>query len=148
MRLVEIFKKRPSGVLELQIYRRGCHIGEWRGENLVVDNYKVTHARLLGGDTANRSVTQIGVGTNGAAPAAGNTALTGAFTKALSSTTYPSSNQVRFSFSIGTSEANGMAIMEFGLLTGGGLLYARKTRTAALNKESDISFTGTWTITF
>ena len=38
--------------------------------------------------------------------------------------------------------------MEFGLLTGGDLLYARKVRSVALNKESDISFSGTWTITF
>ena len=41
-----------------------------------------------------------------------------------------------------------MAILEFGLLTGGDVLYARKVREAALNKDSDISISGSWTITF
>lgn len=148
MHLDDIFVARPSGVLELRAFRRGQLIDGWSDDNLVVDNYKITHARMLGGDTVNRSVTKISVGTNGTAPVAGNTVITAPFTKALSSVVYPASNQVRFSFSIGTGEANGMAIMEFGLLTAGDLLYARKTRSAALNKESDISLTGTWTITF
>lgn len=143
-RLVE----RPSGLFELRVFRRGELIEEWADRNLVVDKYKVTHARLLGGDVANRSVTKISVGTNGTTPAAGNTAITNPFTKAITAVTYPATNSVRFSFSIGTSEANGKAILEFGLLTAGDLLYARKTRAAALNKESDISFSGTWTITF
>lgn len=148
MHLVDEWGQRPSGLFELRVFRRGRLIEEWAERNLVVDNYKVTHASLLGGDTANRSVTQISVGTNGTAPAAGNTAITNPFTKAVSGVTYPTSSQVRFSFSIGTAEANGKAIMEFGLLTAGGLLYARKTRAAALNKESDISFSGTWTLSF
>lgn len=148
MHLDETFVARPSGVLVLQAIRRGQVIEDWSDENLVVDNYKVTHARMLGGDTANRNVAKISLGTNGTPPAAGNTVITGAFSKALSSVVYPTPNQVRFSFSIGTAEANGLAIMEFGLLTAGDLLYARKTRSAALNKDSDISLTGTWTITF
>lgn len=148
MRLESVMVERPSGLFELRVFRRGALIEEWADRNLVVDNYKLTHARLLGGDVTNRSVTKISLGTNGTAPAAGNTAITSPFTKAVSSVTYPATNSVRFSFSILTSEANGMAILEFGLLTAGDLLYARKTRSAALNKESDISFTGTWTITF
>lgn len=140
--------KRPSGLFELRVFRRGELIEEYRDANLVVDNYKVTHARLLGGDVTNRSVTKISVGTNGTTPAAGNIAITNPFTKAITAVTYPATNSVRFSFSIGTAEANGKAILEFGLLTAGDLLYARKTRAAALNKESDISFSGTWTITF
>jgi hypothetical protein len=38
--------------------------------------------------------------------------------------------------------------MEFGLLTGAGTLYARKVRSAALNKAADITLSGTWTISF
>ncbi len=148
MRLEDMWQERPSGLFELRVFRRGALIEEWTDRNLVVDNYKVTHARLLGGDVTNRSVTKISVGTNGTSPAAGNTAITDPFTKAVSSVTYPATNQVCFAFSILTTEANGKAIMEFGLLTAGDLLYARKSRTAALNKESDISFSGTWTITF
>jgi hypothetical protein len=148
VRIVEALHQRPSGLFELRIFRADKLLEEFAEENLVVDNYKVTHARLLGGDVANRSINTFGVGTNGTAPAGGNTALTGAFTKAVDSVTYPATNQVRFAFSLSTAQANGMAIMEFGLLTAGGLLYARKTRAAALQKENDISFNGTWTITF
>lgn len=148
MRLTDLFQRRPSGIFELAIYRNGKLIEEVREHNLVVDNYKVTHARLIGGDVTNRSVTTFAVGTNGTAPVGGNTAITNSFTKAVSSVTYPAGNQVSFAFSLASGEANGKAIMEFGLLTAGGLLYARKVRSVALNKESDISFTGTWTITF
>lgn len=154
MQISDHIDARPSGILVLDVFRHGklidqiCHVERFEGPNLVVDNYKVTHARMLGGDVANRSVTHFGVGTSGTAPAAGNTTLAGAYTKAIDSVSYPASNSVRFAFSVAANEANGKAILEFGLFTAGGLLYARKTRTTALNKESDISFSGTWTITF
>lgn len=142
------YSQAPSGLFVLNIYRRGELIEVFEEKNLIVNGSKQTHARLLGGDVTNRSVTQFGVGTSGTAPAAGNTALTGAYIKAIDTVTYPTTSQVRFAFSLGTGEANGKAIMEFGLLTAGNVLYARKTRAAALNKESDLSFSGTWTITF
>jgi hypothetical protein len=147
----------PSGLLILDVFRHGKlidHIEEkelienWGGPNLIVDNYKQIHARLLGGDVTNRSVTRIGFGTSGTAPAGGNTSLTGAYTKNVDAVTYPLTNQVQFAFSLGTGEANPLAIMEFGLFTAGGVLYARKVRSAALNKETDLSFSGTWLITF
>lgn len=116
--------------------------------NLVVVGARQTLANLLGGNVTNRSVTQFAVGTNGAAPATGNTALTGQYAKALDGVAYPATDKVRFDFSLGTGEANGMAIAEFGLLTAGGVLFARKNRAEALNKASDLSFTGSWTITF
>jgi hypothetical protein len=52
-----------------------------------------------------------------------------------------------FPFGCSTSQANGVAISEFGLLTAGGVLFARKTRPAPIYKTSAISFQGTWTIT-
>lgn len=116
--------------------------------NLIVDNSKELHAKLIGGTVSNRSVTQIGFGTSGTAPAGGNTGLTGTFLKALDATTFPLTNNVQFAFSLATGENNGMAIMEFGLFTAGSTLYARKVRSVALNKDSDLSFTGTWTINF
>lgn len=138
----------PSGHFRLEVRRRGELIDVFEEKNLIVDGSKQTHARLIGGDVANRSVTQISFGTSLTAPVAGNTTITAPFTKAVDSVTYPAANQVRFLFSLDTGEANGKAIGEFGLLTAGGVLYARKTRTAALNKESDITLSGTWTITF
>lgn len=138
----------PSGRLVLNVFRGSELVEVFDEQNLIVVGSKQTHARLLGGDTANRPVTKFGVGTNGTAPAEGNTALTGPFVKAIDSVEYPASNQVKFNFSLTSAEANGMAILEFGLLTGGDVLYARKVREAALNKDSDISISGSWTITF
>lgn len=132
----------------LDVFRRGQLIERVREKNLVVDAGKAPMARLLGGTVTGNSVTTIGFGTSGTTPALGNTALTGAFTKALGTIDYPVAGQVRFAFSLLTSEANGLAILEFGLFTGAGALFARKTRTTALNKDVDLSLTGTWIITF
>lgn len=148
MNILDDYSKAPSGLFVLNVFRRGELIERMEEKNLIVDGSKQVHAKLLGGDVTNRSVTQFSVGTSGTAPAAGNTTITSPYTKALDLVTYPATNQVQFSFSLGTGEANGKAILEFGLLTAGGVLYARKVRTLALNKESDISFAGTWTISF
>jgi hypothetical protein len=142
------FKKGPEGLFVLNIYRRGELIERFEEKNLIVDSSKLIHAKLLGGDVANRSVSKFGVGTNGAAPAGGNNALTAAYVKAVDDVTYPATNQVAFDFSLGVGEANGKAILEFGLFTTGDVLYARKIRATPLNKENDISFAGTWTISF
>lgn len=138
----------PAGELFYDVRERGKLIERVREKNLIVDNFKQTHAHLLGGDVTNRPITQWGVGTSGTAPAAGNTALTGAFLKNTDVTDYPATNQVRFAFSLATTEANGMAIMEFGLFTTGSVLYARRVRSSALNKAVDITLSGTWTISF
>ena len=116
--------------------------------NLVVIGARQSLARLLGGDVADRSVTRIGFGTSTATAAVGNTALTNQFAKLLDSVSYPATDQVRFNFSLTSAENNGVAIGEFGLLTAAGVLFARKNRTTPLNKESDLSFSGSWTITF
>ena len=139
----------PTGHILLKVYRHGILDDVWETKNLIVNGSKQVHAQLLGGNFTNNDVTQFAVGTNGTAPAAGNTApLTGQYANALAAPTFPASNQVQFNFSLGTTEANGMAIEEFGLLTAGGALYARQVRSTALNKDNTISFTGAWTISF
>lgn len=150
MHLQDTQPSAPSGRFQLFVHRAGVLVPElcMDDRNLIVDGSKLVHARLLGGDVTNRSLTQIAFGTNGAAPASGNTAITGAFTKALDGVTYPLTNQAAFAFSLASGENNGMAISEFGLLTAGGTLYARRVRSAALNKDSDLSFSGVWTISF
>lgn len=141
---------QPTGRFILEVRRKGLLVPELCVDepNLIVNTSKLIHSRLLGGDVANRSVSVIGFGTNAASPAVGNTALTGAFTKAIDQVTYPNTNEVTFAFSLASNENNGMAISEFGLLTAGGALYARKNRSTPLNKDSDLSFSGTWTITY
>lgn len=141
-------ESEPSGRLSYRVFKAGVLIETFDEQNLIVDGSKQTHARLLGGDVTSRSITQFGVGTNGTAPAGGNTALTSAYQKAIDAVSYPATNQVKFDFSLSSAEANGLAILEFGLLTGASVLYARRVRSAALNKESDISISGSWTITF
>jgi hypothetical protein len=49
-----------------------------------------------------------------------------------------------FAFSIGSTQANGLEISEFGLLTGGGALFSRQVRAAPLNKTSSLALSGTW----
>lgn len=148
MKLADKLGLVPSGRFLLKVWRQGVLFDVMDENNLIVVGSQQTHARMLGGDVASRSVTQIAFGTNGAAPSFANTAITGAYDKAVDSVTYPAANQVQFAFSLGTAENNGMAISEFGLLTAGGVLYARKTRSAALNKDTDLSLSGTWTISF
>jgi len=145
---LEDFARAPSGLFSLDIFRRGTLIEHFEEKNLIVNGSKEVNARLIGGAVTDRSITQIGFGTNGTAPAGGNTGLTGSYVKAVDGVTYPTTGTVQFSFSLATGEGNGMAIMEFGLFTAGSTLYARKVRSAALNKESDISLSGTWQITF
>lgn len=140
--------ERPRGTFELIVRRRGLVIEHWIDKNLVVDKSKLCLSRLLGGSVTGRSVTQIAFGTNGTPPVAGNTAITSPFTKALGAPTYPSEAQVTFPFTLAANEANGMAIFEFGLLATDGTLFARKVRGAVLNKDSDISLSGSWTIQF
>lgn len=137
-----------EGLFLLEIYRRGELIEVFEEKNLIVTGSKQIHAKLLGGAVSNQSVTQIGFGTSGTAPVVGNTGLTGTYLKAIDGVTYPLTNQVQFNFSLSSSENNGMAILEFGLFTAGGTLYARKTRTSALNKDTDISLSGSWIISF
>lgn len=146
--LIDHFDREPTGDFRLEVFRRGRLIEVFEEKNLIVANSKQIHARLLGGDVTNRSITQIGFGTNPAAPTSGNTTLTDAYVKNVDNVSYPAAHQVRFAFSLGTAEANGKAISEFGLLTEGNMLYARKVRAAPLNKESDLTFAGTWTINF
>ena len=56
---------------------------------------------------------------------------------------------VVFAFSLGTADANGLAIGEFGLLSAAGVLYARKVRAyQIINKDASMSLSGTWTIQF
>ncbi|WP_454764435.1 hypothetical protein [Cupriavidus campinensis] len=140
--------RAPTGFFVLRVYRRGELIEVFEERNLIVVGSQQIHAKLLGGDVTNQSVTRIGFGTNGAAPAFLNSSLTDAYIKAVDAVSYPAANQVQFALSLGTGEANGIAISEFGLLTAAGALYSRKTRPLPLNKADDIALAGTWTVLF
>lgn len=138
----------PRGEFELLVYRSGIVVEHYRDSNLIVAQASGIAAQLLGGDVADNSVSHIAFG-DGSSPAAPeNTLLSQPFTKPLDGHSYPDSISVTFSFSLGASEANGKAIHEFGLLTSGGRLYARKVRAGPLVKDSELSLKGTWRIVF
>ena len=137
-----------NGAFHLRVYKNGTLVEESEDHNMIVNGAKLEMSHLIAGDGSNRHITTISLGTSGTAPAAGNTAITNAFTKAISGIEYPASGQVKFKWVISATEANGKAILEFGLVCADGTLFARYVRTTALNKDSDFSLEGDWTIEF
>lgn len=136
-----------KGIFKLQVHnRKGELVEEYEHHNLIMNAGRFALANLLGNSGSNNYLGKIGVGTNGTSPSTGDTALTGGFTKALTSVTV-SSNTVTCNYVFDYSEANGIAIQEFGLFTQGNTLFARRTR-AAINKTSDLRLSGTWQIIF
>lgn len=136
-----------QGDLRARVWRGKQLVDEWWESNLVVTQAQTVVAQLLGG-TAQRAITQFGIGTDGTAPAAGNVGLTGAVLRPIVNVTYPAAGQVRFEWYVPTDAAVGMQIREFGLFTQSGLLVARKTHAGAIAKTADISLEGAWTLRF
>ena len=137
-----------SGRFQLSIRNRcGALLDSQDEPNLIVNGAKNQLARLVAGSGANRHITHIGFGVGTAAPAPGNTGLSSALWKPVTSVEYPADGQVAFSWSLATSEANGLAITEFGLRCADGTLFARKVRNP-IHKSDDLSLTGVWTLMF
>ncbi len=138
---------RPRGHFVLDVFERGRLVEHYAGTNLVVAESSQILANALGGATGG-PVSQIAFGSNGTAPSSGDTAIANQFAKAVDSVIYPGPNQVQFNFSLLSTEDNGATIWEFGLLSGGGLLFARKVRSSGLSKTNQVSLSGSWIITF
>lgn len=146
MKVTERFPVR--GIFELTVKKGGQVIETYRDDNLIVNGARNQAARFFAGDGANRAIAKIAFGTSGAAPAVTDTVITNAYTKAVSDFEYPDMGKVQTNWILNTDEANGMAIMEFGLLSADGTLLCRKVRTKPINKEADISIEGHWTWIF
>jgi len=132
----------------LQIYRKGKLVEIWKDENLVVDAGRNIMAKLVGGQTG-LNINRVAYGTNGVDPSPSDTIIQNAFTKAISTVSYPVQSQVKFDFVLLESEANGMAIREFGLVCADNTLFARRTRGGkVIDKDSDFSIQGQWIIFF
>jgi hypothetical protein len=132
----------------MRVYRSGILTEKYEEHNLIVDMARFQMAHLVAGDTDGQYVALIAFGTNGTEPVAADTVITNPFIKPLTDYSFPESGIVRFDWDLSVEENNGMAIREFGLLTIGGTLFARKARTNPIYKESDISIEGQWTIKF
>jgi len=138
----------PTGHFHLEVFRDGVLVDVVDESNIIVNLSKTILAELVGGTVSGNSITKFGIGTNGSSPLPGNTTLTNSYSNSVASVSYPSAGVVSFGFGISSAEAVGMQILEFGLLTDAGRLFARKVRAVALNKTTDISFNGSWVITF
>lgn len=144
MKLTDQFTLR--GDLELWLYRHDRLTDYLPGQNLIVNASRVMLANLIAGDGNGDYITDVGVGLDGTSPTPNDTGLTAPYWQKLASHTFPQPGQVAFEFVLPKSAANGMAIREFGLRTHDGQLFARKTR-GVIEKDSDMSIKGTWTIT-
>lgn len=138
-----------KGIFELKVIcaHTGVVLERYIDRNLVVNGGRTAVMLLLGEGNTDKRLTKLSVGTNGTAPTGADTAITGAFTKSLGAVSYPTISSVSFAWTIGSTEANGIGIREFGLLCDDDTLFARKTREL-INKNSDIILNGSWTISF
>jgi hypothetical protein len=132
----------------MKVYQRGKLIEEYEEHNLIVDGARSSMASLIAGDVEGKSIATIAFGVNGTPPTLDNTEITSAFSKAITGFSYPTPGQVEFAWNLSVSEANGMAIIEFGLRSEDGTLFARKTRENPIHKADDISIEGQWLIIF
>jgi hypothetical protein len=176
MRIEE--KTGLRGAFRFRVWKDGTLVEESGDRNMIVDGARFEMARLVAGDAEDRHIVAIALGTvvNPAAcasadlllefclwqnsarncrkaaiappPAPGDTAITDPFVKAVESVEYPAPGQARFNWLVAANEANGMAVMEFGLICADGTLFARYVRKEPLNKDSDFLLEGDWTIEF
>jgi len=150
MKKIKFKEKTPlRGVFQMKVYKSGKLIEEFEETNLIVNIARNQMARLVAGNTpAQRHIASIAFGTSNADPEPADAVITGQWAKAISGYSFPAPGMVRFDWQLDVNENNGMAIREFGLLTADGELFARRARTNPINKESDISIEGNWTIIF
>jgi hypothetical protein len=147
--MLKIMDKFPiQGIFSMEVYRKGKLIETYADSNLIVNGARIQASHLVAGDVLGRSIAKIAFGTNGVPPQDTDTIIANKFDKPVSGFGYPETGQVQVNWELLTTEDNGMAIMEFGLITADGTLFARKTRNKPIYKESDISISGQWTIVF
>ena len=135
-----------KGILTIKVFKKGVLIQEIVENNLIVNGARNQVARLIAGNVTGRSINRIAFGTNGADPEATDTAITNQFARAVKGFSYPAMGQVQIDWDLPVTENNGMAIMEFGLLTTDNTLFARRVRQDPIFKEADISLEGYWVI--
>lgn len=132
------------GAVVLKIYRNGILEEEDSDHNLIVTAGRSKLAKLLGGGYTG-AINRVGVGTGSTPAADGDKGLTNAVYIPISSTEYGEA-KVRFNFVIGSSDANGMDIVELGLFFADGTMFSRRVRKSVIGKEDDLQITGYWEI--
>jgi hypothetical protein len=145
-------RQEMRGILQYKVYHHQGEvrelIAEFEDGNLIVNGAREQMARLIAGDFTERNITKIAFGTSGNEPTVTDTSITNAFTKDVAGFTYPAMGQVTIAWNLLTSEDNGQAIMEFGLICADATLFSRRVRVNPIYKAADISIEGQWTIIF
>lgn len=139
-------RQKPVGYLTYTVFRNGSSIEVFSENNLIVSQARMIDAHRAGGESG-YELAKIAFGSSGATAEPGDLVITDAFIKPLDLVSYVGSSAI-FNFSLLDTEANGLDIHEFGLLTESGLLYARRIRSAPLPKTAEFNISGTWTITY
>lgn len=145
MKLADEFDMQ--GMLELKIYRNGELIEHFLEPQMILNRAKTLMAHAAKNEAGGVYVNRIAFGTSSTPANPADTALTSAYVKNIGAHTYPATGQIKFDFTLTTLEANGKVIKEFGLMLTDGTLFARKVR-GAIEKDDDISISGSWTIKF
>lgn len=139
------------GRFSMKVYRRGRLIETFTENNLIVNGARRAMEKLIAGNVEGASITNISFGVSGNVPTPGDEGIADAFTKPVTSVAFLPAAEgggVEFSWDLLTTEANGKAILEFGLMCADGTLFARRTRATPINKDSDIAIEGQWIINF
>ena len=138
------FRKPLNGVLDLTVIDAKTKevIAEHTKRNLIVNTGYAAAAKALAGQAA---INYVKIGTNATLPTMDDTAITDAETLPITSFEFPEF-AVRFNFRIDALTANGMDIVEFGLITSSGDLFSRLVRPEVISKTNEIEILGSWQI--
>ena len=145
MRLIE---NAPhfEGAVAFEVRRNGKVIDSFEDHNLIVTSGRQRMAELLTGLSTSH-IGFVGVGTGQAPANVTDTHLTDQVLVPITGVT--AENRVaRFNFLIGTNDANGLQISEFGLFGQDGTMFSHRVRDDVIGKADDIEIEGYWEIRF
>lgn len=134
-----------KGTLHLRVCSNGKETERSTEHNTVVTGGCNSAVRALAGNDGS-FINRVAVGTNGTAATENDREITQPVKVTVTKVEFPAERTVRFHFTFGYTEAVGMSIREFGLLTADGTLFSRKVRQP-IEKTADMTITGMWDIT-
>jgi len=134
------------GCFNMRVYKRGKLLYEHNERNMIVSGARTTVAMHLMGDCEAAQIAKIAFGTSANVATPDDTAITDAYIKPLLGATLITPTQIEFQWGLKANEANGMHIIEFGLLLENETLFARKVWAEAIPKLPEFSLEGEWII--
>lgn len=161
MHTVSNYNNEAVGIFHCKaINRDGVVVQEITEHNTIVDTHKTILAHAIADQSATPEafcITKLGVGYSNENGADSTVAALTAQSSPVVPVTYvnldeatvlPDGTSIKFEWTLGYDDANGLSIGEFGLFSNEGVLFSRKIRTSKINKENDLQLVGEWTIIF